>query len=211
MILLNPALQSTDQAAQVATAALQAPINTLIVVVAIIALIIVLGGGFIIIRFAPMIISIIKQLADTNKQNAENAVKLTTLVGQNADAAKVANEAVQQNTAEMVKQTNAIEAQTNVISGQTLDLRNYQTLVSDNLSAHTDQIAANTANIEALKISIESLSEQIKGYLEANTNLAGVEQIIKDFRDEIIGIIQTEQAKRATGTNPVTNGSQPEP
>ena len=183
----------TEQAAQVAQAALQAPINNLVVLLALIALLIMALGGFLVWKFAPALIGLYKQQAATNE-------KLTQIVGQNSDQAKLAMASVDKNTNEMVKQTAAIEAQTTIIEGQGRRLNAYQTLVSDNLSAHTDQIAQNTANIAALKESIDALSEQIKNMLEDKAACADVEERITKLRDEIVALVTQQQARKTTET-----------
>lgn len=183
----------TEQAAQVAQAALQAPINNLVVLLALIALLIMALGGFLVWKFAPALIGLYKQQASTNE-------KLTQIVGQNSEQAKLAMASVDKNTSEMVKQTAAIEAQTAIIEGQGRSLNAYQTLVSDNLSAHTDQIAQNTANIAALKESIDALSEQIKNMLEDKAACADVEERITKLRDEIVALVTQQQARKTTET-----------
>lgn len=106
------------------------------------------------------------------------------------------------------KQTNSIEAQTGVISGQSLDLRNYQTLVSDNLNNHSDQIAANTANIAALKAAIEALPAQLREVIEDKLFCAGVEETINQMRDEVLSFIHAEQTKRSAAV-PASSDVQP--
>lgn len=189
-------MPSTDQAAQLAQAALQAPINNLVVLIALLALLIMALGGFLVWKFAPALINLYKQQAETNS-------KLTQIVGQNSEQAKLAMSSVDKNTDEMVKQTAAIERQTNVIQAQGKDLNVYQTLVSDTLSAHTDQIAANTASvketkdsIDAIKASIEELSKQIRDFLEGEAACAGAEEAIKKLRDEILTIVQQQEVKK---------------
>ena len=72
-----------QQAEQIAQAALQAPINNLIVVGILIALIIVLGGDFLIWKFMPVILKQIQQLIDNN-------IQLAKIADQNAAAAQLA-------------------------------------------------------------------------------------------------------------------------
>lgn len=90
------------QSEQIAQAALQAPINNLVIIVALIALFIVLLVGVTIWKVSPAIINLFKQLADNNS-------KLTDLSGQNSEQLRLVKETVQKNTDEMSRQTSAIE------------------------------------------------------------------------------------------------------
>lgn len=191
----------TEQAAQIAQAALQTPINNLVVLLALIALLIMALGGVLVWKFAPTLINLYKQQAETNS-------KLTQIVGQNSEQARLAMSSVDKNTAEMVKQTAAIEVQTTIIQAQGKDLSVYQTLVSDTLSAHTEQIAANTASVEQakdsiaqIKESIDDLSKQIREFLEDKAACDGAEELIKKLKEEILEIVRQQQTKRATQTN----------
>lgn len=187
------------QSEQLAQAALQAPINNLVILLALIALVIVLLVGFAIWKVAPAVINLFKQQADTNS-------KLTQLVGQHSNQLTLAIDSVDKNTTEMVKQTSAIDAQTVEIKGQSLDLRNYQTLVSDNLSAHTEQIAVNTANIVELKASIDALPEQIRLVIEDKLACAGIEALINKLRDEIFNITNKQEAQHSASQSDSRNG-----
>lgn len=186
----------TTQAEQIAQAALQAPVNNLVVLVALISLGIVLLVGFTVWKVAPAVINLYKTQAETN-------AKLTTIVGQNSEQAKLAIQSVDKNTDEMVKQTSAIKEQTSIIQLQGKDLNTYQVLVSDTLSAHTEKIAENTASVQAIKESIDTLSNQIKALLEDKIACADAEDRIKKLYEEILLLVKQQQAKHATGTNPV--------
>ena len=189
------------QSEQIAQAALQAPINNLVIIVALIALFIVLLVGVTIWKVSPAIINLFKQLADNNS-------KLTDLSGQNSEQLRLVKETVQKNTDEMSRQTSAIEIQTVEIKTQSLDFRSYQTLVSHNLAAHTEQINANTTNIIDLKTSIDSLSEQIRTLIEDKIICASIVEAISKVREDVIIAIQ--QQKIATGNHATIEATKPE-
>lgn len=189
MTLLHP-IEQVKEAEQLAEAALQAPLNNLVIVVVLVALLIIVGIGFLVWRFLPVIITQIQQQLDTNQH-------LTTIVGQNVEQIRLTTEALTVNTREVQKQTESIDRQTNVIESQGRDLRNYQTLVSDNLSAHTEQIAVNTRSIEVMRQQIEvkfaDLSTQINSIIEDKKVCAGHEALIQQLRDDVINTIKQQQ------------------
>ena len=189
MTLLHP-IEQVKEAEQLAEAALQAPLNNLVIVVVLVALLIIVGIGFLVWRFLPVIITQIQQQLDTNQH-------LTTIVGQNVEQIRLTTEALTVNTREVQKQTESIDRQTNVIESQDRDLRNYQTLVSDNLSAHTEQIAVNTRSIEVMRQQIEvkfaDLSTQINSIIEDKKVCAGHEALIQQLRDDVINTIKQQQ------------------
>lgn len=189
MTLLHP-IEQVKEAEQLAEAALQAPLNNLVIVVVLVALLIIVGIGFLVWRFLPVIITQIQQQLDTNQH-------LTTIVGQNVEQIRLTTEALTVNTREVQKQTESIDRQTNVIESQGCDLRNYQTLVSDNLSAHTEQIAVNTRSIEVMRQQIEvkfaDLSTQINSIIEDKKVCAGHEALIQQLRDDVINTIKQQQ------------------
>lgn len=189
MSFLHP-IEQVKEAEQLVEAALQAPLNNLVIVVALMALVIILGVGFLIWRFLPVIIKQIQQQLDTNQH-------LSTIVGQNVEQIKLTTQALTSNTVEAQKIIISIDRQTDVIQSQDRDLRNYQTLVSDNLSAHTEQIAANTRSIETMREQIEvkftELSSQIETISEDKTVCAGHEALLRKLRDEVIDTIKQQQ------------------
>ncbi len=189
MSFIHP-IEQVKEAEQLAEAALQAPLNNLVIVVALVSLVIILGIGFLIWRFLPMIIKQIQQQLDTNEH-------LTIIVGQNVEQIKLTTQAVTSNTDEARKITVSIDRQTTVIQRQGLDLRNYQTLVSDNLSAHTEQIAANTRSIETMREQIEvkftELSSQIETISEDKAVCAGHEALLRQLRNDVIDTIKQQQ------------------
>jgi chromosome segregation ATPase len=195
-----------DQATQVTQAALQAPINNLVVLVALFSLVILLLAGFIAWKVAPALINLYKAQSEVNRQNAETAKKLTEIVAQNADAARLAMSSVDNNTSEMSRQTTAIEKQTGIIESQMLDQRNYQTLVSDTMDGVKNQVAENTAGIAELKASIETLSHQITEIVSDKVACAGMVATVTNLKNEIMAILQKEQIRKATGTHPTFNG-----
>ena len=183
-------IEQVKEAEQLVEAALQAPLNNLVIVVALMALVIILGVGFLIWRFLPVIIKQIQQQLDTNQH-------LSTIVGQNVEQIKLTTQALTSNTTEVQKVIVSIDRQTDVIQSQDRDLRNYQTLVSDNLSAHTEQIAANTRSIETMREQIEvkftELSSQIETISEDKAVCAGHEALLRKLRDEVIDTIKQQQ------------------
>jgi len=189
MSFIHP-IEQVKEAEQLVEAALQAPLNNLVIVVALVSLVIILGIGFLVWRFLPIIIKQIQQQLDTNEH-------LSTIVGQNVEQIKLTTQVVTSNTVEARKIITSIDRQTTVIQGQGRDLRNYQTLVSDNLSAHTEQIAANTRSIETMREQIEAkfteLSSQIETISEDKTVCAGHEALLRQLRDEVIGTLKQQQ------------------
>lgn len=189
MSLIHP-IEQVKEAEQLAEAALQAPLNNLVIVLALMALVIILGVGFLIWRFLPIIIKQIQQQLDTNEH-------LSTIVGQNVEQIKLTTQAVTSNTVEAQKIIVSIDRQTDVIQSQDRDLRNYQTLVSDNLSAHTEQIAANTRSIETMREQIEvkftELSSQIETISEDKAVCAGHEALLRQLRNDVIDTIKQQQ------------------
>jgi len=193
MSFLHP-IEQVKEAEQLVEAALQAPLNNLVIVVALVSLVIILGIGFLVWRFLPMIIKQIQHQLDTNEH-------LTTIVGQNVEQIKLTTQAVTSNTDEARKITVSIDRQTTVIQRQGRDLRNYQTLVSDNLSAHTEQIAANTRSIETMREQIETkfteLSSQIETISDDKTVCAGHEALLRQLRDDVIDTIKQQQVNHS--------------
>jgi len=183
-------IEQVKEAEQLVEAALQAPLNNLVIVVALVSLVIILGVGFLIWRFLPMIIKQIQQQLDTNQH-------LITIVGQNVEQIKLTTQALTSNTTEVQKVIVSIDRQTDVIQSQDRDLRNYQTLVSDNLSAHTEQIAANTRSIETMREQIEvkftELSSQIETISEDKAVCAGHEALLRQLRNDVIDTIKQQQ------------------
>ena len=177
----------TDQQAQALNQFVSQPVNNLIVFLAIISLVIVILVGFALYKITPWIINLFKQQADTN-------AKLTEIVGQNSKQAETNNLAVEKNTAEMVRQTAAIEAQTGIIARQGHDL----ILVSDTLSAHGTRIETNTENIAALQRAIEGLPEQIRSIITDKSGCLRVETLISNLREEVLQLIE-QQKLRKTG------------
>src|SRR5258708_7449104 len=123
----------TDQAEKLFSDSLRAPVNNLVVVVAIVALVIVVGAGFLIWKFAPLIIRQIQQQIDTN-------AKLTNIVDKLSLQAVASQRAAEDNNAELVKQTTVLNELKNVSQVQSIDFKAYQILVSDNMANHTQQV-----------------------------------------------------------------------
>lgn len=195
-----------DQASQVTQAALQAPINNLVILVALFSLVLLLLAGFVAWKVAPALINLYKAQAEVNRQNAETAKKLTEIVGQNAEQAKLAMSSVDNNTSEMSRQTTAIEKQTSIIESQMLDQRNYQTLVSDTMDGFKNQVAENTAGIAELKASIETLSHQITEIVSDKVACAGMVATVTNLKNEILETLKKEYERKATGTHAAVNG-----
>jgi predicted PurR-regulated permease PerM len=137
--------QQTEQLIQ---AALQAPLNNLIVFGILIALLIVLGGGFIVWRFMPIILKQIQQLIDNNTQ-------LTKLAERNADAAEKAQQTADTDAGELVKQTGLLTSTVTLLS----DFKNFQKL-------NNDQVADIGTKVETLSKSVEQNTESIAESIE---------------------------------------------
>lgn len=182
------------QSEQLAQAALQAPINNLVILVALFALIILLSVIYVAWKFAPVIFKQVQQQIETN-------AKLTEIVGQNSEQAKLNQETLAKNNDELVKQTASIDKLVTTTSLQGIDFKAYQTLVSGNMSNHTQEIVQ-------LRASIDALPEQVKQIVQDTIICSTVETIITSFRDEIITIIQNAQIKTATSTHPTANNSE---
>lgn len=205
-------MPSTDQAAQIAQAALQAPINNLVVLLAIIALLIMALGAFLIWKFATPLLKLYQQQAATNE-------KLTQIVGQNSEQAKVATQSVENNTAEMKKQTEAINTsiaaidnQTQVIQVQNLNHNNYQTLVSDTMSAVKERVDGLETSVNSNTESIAALTEQIKALvdkLDDKAACADAEERMRQFRDEIVALVTQQQSKKTADLPAVTQAAIP--
>jgi len=194
---------SPEQAAQVAQAAFQAPLNNLVAIVAILCICLVGSVIYIAFKFAPIILKQIQQQIDTNQ-------RLTDIADQNTKQVTLNQQSVEKQTVEMSKQTVAIDAQTTEIKAQSLDFRNYQTLVSDNLSTHTTQIEANTASITSLRQAIDDLPKQVIAAVTDKLACEGILKEIQALRYEVSQVL-IQQGKRATGSIQAvtsTNGEQ---
>lgn len=184
------------------------PINNLIVFLAIMVVVALIIALVLVARYGPKIYNLYKQQADTNKLNAETTSKLTEIAEQNATQARLALTSVDKNTTEMVKQTASIEKQTVVIENQTkviavqnLDHNNYQTLVSDGMSAVKEQVAANTESIAALSEQIKALVDK----LDDKAACADAEERMRQFRDEIKALLTEQQSKKTSELPTVAN------
>lgn len=200
-MLLIGHIMSPDQAAQVFNNALNAPLNSLIAIIAIASLFVsfvVVGCViFLAYKFGSPVVSQYQQQLDTNK-------RLTDIAEQNTKQVAIQQVAMEVQTAEMKKQTLAIDAQTVEIKTQSMDFRNYQTLVSDNMSAHDLKIEANTANILSLVALFDTLPQKI---IEAIIDEMSCKAVLKEFqalRYEVTNVLSQMQAKRVkdTGTFP---------
>lgn len=183
------------------------PINNLIAFGIIVSLVIVLVGLFLVWKGAPFIWKLFKQQADTNQQNADTNKKLTEIVGKMDVQVVATQKAVERNTAEMSRQTSAIEHQTGVIALQGQHQRNYQTLVSDTMSAQSERIEANSTAIAELKTTIEALPEQLRQVIQDTAACKGVEELISSLRDEVTKLINQQEKKRSTTEMLALNGS----
>ena len=198
-----------QQANDIASKALETPINTLIVLVALVAMISVLGLGFLIWKIAPFILKQIQQQIEIN-------AKLTENVGQQNGQSKTMIQALETLGTKTDNQTTtvqtAIEKQTTVIALQNQDQCNYQTLVSDNLADHGDRITENTENIkklfkrfDTLEESVNKLPETWSRNLSESRTLAieSIKTMIDGLRQEVVIMVGTRangDAKRQTGT-----------
>lgn len=184
-------MPTADQTAQIIQAAAQAPVNNMVVLVSIGLVVFLLGIVFLVYKFAPALINLYKQQADTNQ-------KLTQIAGQNSEQAKLAMGSVDKNTAEMEKQTIIL-----------MDFKNFQKVNNDTTADLAIEVgimkAAVGANIEgiaALKASIDALTVQIKGMLEDQIACAGAEELISNLKDDILALIRDDRAKHATAETP---------
>lgn len=186
----------TDGQAQAINQFVAQPINNLIAFGIILALVILLAVIYVVWKFAPKLYNLFKELADTNKQNADTAAKLTIIVSQNSDQAVIAQKSLENNTAEMAKQTSAIVALTELTKVQGHDDNQYKILVSDNLHAHTE-------SVDKLKEAIEALPGILIKAIEDKLACQSLVITIQGWHDEVMQVIASQQAKRDTGTIPV--------
>lgn len=196
----------TEQAAtQLAQAALQAPINTLVVLVAIIALIIVLGVGFLMWKFAPIILRQIQQQIETN-------AKLTKIIEDGEKRAEQRTTALSDLSKQTANQTTVLntisektDKQTNVLEIMGKTFGDHQIATHETVANLSDKVDGLEKTVNSNSESIVALTEQIKNLitkLEDKAACAEAEERMRKIRDEILDKLTSEQAKRATGTTP---------
>lgn len=163
-------------------------------------------GIFVSVRVLPVMLRQAQQLIDNNS-------KLTKIAEQNANQFKSNEITLAGIIPELKKQTEVIQSGNNEIRNQSLDFRNYQTLVSDNMSAHAQQLDVNNAKLDAntevlrrFEATINALPEVLRALIEDKIKCAGIEQSIQALRYEVQQVI-AQQAKRSTGTIPVIGSS----
>jgi len=101
----------------------------------------------------------------------------------------------------------AIDNQTKVIEVQNLDHNNYQTLVTDTLSAVNTRVDGLETSVNTNTENIAALTEQIKALvakLDDKAACADAEERMRKFRDEIKALLTEQQAKK-TDTLPAVN------
>lgn len=175
------------------------PINNLALLIGILALLIVIGIGVLIAKFGPLLYKLFKDQSDTNKRLTDIAEQNTAQVTSNAKL-------IADNTTEMQRQTQAIHTQTEVIQVQSLDIRNYQALVSDNLSAYDNTLNNHTITIQALVTRVDLLATEIASALSGMVPCERVEKLIEELKTDVVKAIQESAIKRKTGELPAANG-----
>lgn len=198
-------MPTTDQITDVVAAAAQAPVNNLIVLVLIGFVAVGLLILMLINRFVPSLVNLYKQQAETNAQ-------LTKIVGQNSEQAKLAMASVDNNTAEMRKQTGAIEKLGADFSG-------YQSTASDAIEefrADVDKQHVETkANIAEIKSDIATAMTDITAKL---TNIENILRKREDCADAVAEIdevkkdvekLKQAEAKRATDESKLITDTPP--
>jgi hypothetical protein len=160
----------------------------------------VTGVGVIIaIKVLPVMLRQAQQLIDNN-------TKLTRIAEQNETALNA-------NTAELVRQTIAIEKQTETVQTQSADFKSYQSLVNDGLTNYGIQIEANTAAIATLHMMLNNLPALIVSAIQDKLTCDKVLVEVQSLRTEVSKAVQ--QQVRSTGTTPAvtpplsTGGSTP--
>lgn len=206
-------IMSSEQIAQIAQSALQAPLNTLVAIAMILSLVIIVFSVLVIWKFGPIAFRQMQQLIDNN-------TKQTEISQQNANQIQTFGSALSNITPELVKQTTAIESQTSEIKIQRLDIRNYTTLMNDTVKNHSAQIEANTARLEnysmtlaRFEATINALPDQIRAMINDQIKCTDIENAIRALRMEVIQIA-SQQNKRITATLPLVppvDGEKPTP
>lgn len=184
---------------------LDAPINTLVVIGIILSLVIVIGVIVLIWKFAPMIFKQIQQQIENNKQQSVILERLTVQAERSTQEASSNNQ-------ELVKQTAILNDLKTITATQNLDQKNYQTLVSDNLSEHGEKIAENTENIkqlfkrfDTLETSVSELPEKWSRNLTESRTMAieSIKTMIDGLRQEVVIMVSKQHngdLKRQTGS-----------
>ncbi len=149
---------------------------------------IVLGG--VVYASAVVMPALLKQ----GQQLIDNNSQLTKVTGET-------EKALAGITPELIKQTNSIDKVVVEIRSQTLDFRNYQTLVSDNMSNHDAKIDANTLRLTKLELAFADLPKQIIAEIKDEFTC---ETILKEFQSLRAEVTRAlfQQQKTATGTFP---------
>lgn len=192
---------------KIAEAALQAPINNLIVFGIIMALLIVFGVGFLIWKFAPIILAQIQQLI-------ENNTKLTKIAEQNSSQAAQNSQAIGANTQAINTLVGKTDEQTNMLSGlkgevskQTIglqDFTNFQKANNDQLAGLSEVVETRFA---ALQSSMDNFGLELKAAIESKTVCVGHEETMGKILLELVGLRTLYNSiKRSTGTFSAVNG-----
>lgn len=196
-----PTQQATDK---IVEAALQAPINNLIVFGILIALIIVVGVGVLIWKFAPIILNQIQQLI-------ENNTKLTKIAEQNSSQAVANSEAINKNTMAINTLVGKTDEQTHMFSGvrsdvsdMTIGLKDFTNFQKTNNEQIVGLTEAVESRFDALQGSMDKFSKDLMTAIENNTVCAGHEETMGKILLEIVGLrtYLNGSMKRATGTLP---------
>jgi hypothetical protein len=162
-----PQQQATEQIIQ---AALQAPINNLVVFGIIVALLIVLGSGFLVWKFMPIILNQIQQLINNN-------TKLTELAEKTAAQAEKAQQSADKNAVEMVK-TNSLLTDQNVLL---TDFKNFQKLNNDQTADVGKKVETLTTTVDKIPESITSLKADITARIDQISEK--LDELLKDRAD----------------------------
>lgn len=176
-------MPTTDQITDAVVAAAQIPINNGLIVIALVTLSILVLGGVLTWRFAPILINLFKQQAETNSQLTKIVGQNTEQSKQNAEQARLAMLSVDNNTTEMRKQTGAIEK-------LGADFRGYQSTASDAIEefrADVDkQHEATKQDITEIKASIEQLTKQIEELLKGSADCLGFKRELTEMEKRLM-------------------------
>jgi len=185
----------TDQAAQIAQSALQAPINNLVVVLAIAVMLFVIGVLYFTWRLFKYIsnndsplVKVLREIRDAFNGMKTSTVEKTTQV---ITATNETNTILKDQTEELKKM------------GKTFG--DHQITTHDTVANLADKVddletvvTSNSESINELRKSIDELTAQIKNMLEDKAACADVEERIAKLRDEIVALVTKQQSKKTS-------------
>lgn len=184
-------MPNTDQAAQIAQAAFQAPINNLVVVLAIAVMLFVMGVLFFTWRLFKYI--------------SNNDSPLVKVLREIRDAFNGMKTSTAEKTTQVITATNETNT---ILKDQTEELKNMGKVFGDHQIATHDTVANLSDKVDGLQTtvntnteSIAALTEQIKALvdkLDDKAACADAEERMRQFRDEIKALLSEQQSKKTS-------------